>query len=251
MCYFATSLASDKLAPQTIKCYLSVFQMVRIVIRDLYVPLVDESDLLLAQLEAINHHITGLDIQNTGIHVNECPFGTSSSSTGDDFPTLKNNQLALARSVFSGYTVLTIGTETQSAYQARLSGRPASGQTPGWPTATLPTTPYSSAETPPVYVDRLYQQVIADAVEDSVKAAVERVKERPHYATSGEVRVAEKPHNAENAEKHAAEKPSSKKLAFLDEVQHQQLHLKYKYPAGCEDERTRWKAVLGRLNGKC
>ena len=41
-----------------------------------------------------------------------------------------------------------------------------------------------------VYVDRLYQQVIADAVEDSVKAAVERVKESPHYATSGEVRVA-------------------------------------------------------------
>ena len=29
------------------------------------------------------------------------------------------------------------------------------------------------------------------------------------------------------------------------------VHLKYKYPAGCEDERTRWKAVLGRLNGKC
>eukprot|EP00731_Ephydatia_muelleri_P003573 Em0001g3573a len=53
-------------------------------------------------------HSTG-----TSIHVKECPFGTSSSSTGDDFPTLKNNQLALARSVFSGYTVLTIGTETQ------------------------------------------------------------------------------------------------------------------------------------------
>lgn len=46
--------------------HCSQFQMVRIVIRDLYVPLVDESDLLLAQLEAINHHITGLDIQNTG-----------------------------------------------------------------------------------------------------------------------------------------------------------------------------------------
>ncbi|KAL5483854.1 hypothetical protein EMCRGX_G020271 [Ephydatia muelleri] len=30
-----------------------------------------------------------------------------------------------------------IGVRTRSAYQARQSGRPASGQTPGWPTATL------------------------------------------------------------------------------------------------------------------
>ena len=37
---------------------------------------------------------------------------------------------------------------------------------------------------------KLYQQVIADAAEESMKAAVERVKASPHYATSGEVRVA-------------------------------------------------------------
>ena len=35
-----------------------------------------------------------------------------------------------------------------------------------------------------------YQQVIADAAEESMKAAAERVKTSPHYATSGEVRVA-------------------------------------------------------------
>ena len=40
-----------------------------------------------------------------------------------------------------------------------------------------------------VYVDRLYQQVIADAAEESMKAAVERGKESPHYATIREVRV--------------------------------------------------------------
>ncbi|KAL5510349.1 hypothetical protein EMCRGX_G005879 [Ephydatia muelleri] len=39
-----------------------------------------------------------------------------------------------------------------------------------------------------VYVDRLYQQVIADAAEESMKAAVDCVKARPHYATSGECR---------------------------------------------------------------
>ncbi|KAL5518103.1 hypothetical protein EMCRGX_G003784 [Ephydatia muelleri] len=38
-----------------------------------------------------------------------------------------------------------------------------------------------------VYVDRLYQQVIADAAEESMKAAVERGKESPHYATIREV----------------------------------------------------------------
>ena len=41
-----------------------------------------------------------------------------------------------------------------------------------------------------VYVDRLYQEVVADAAEESMKAAVECVKASPHYATSGEVRVA-------------------------------------------------------------
>ena len=37
-------------------------------------------------------------------------------------------------------------------------------------------------------MDRLYQQVIADAAEESMKAAVDCVKACPHYATSGEVR---------------------------------------------------------------
>ena len=40
------------------------------------------------------------------------------------------------------------------------------------------------------HLDRLYQQVVADAAEESMKAAVECVKASPHYATSGEVRVA-------------------------------------------------------------
>ena len=40
-----------------------------------------------------------------------------------------------------------------------------------------------------VYQNKLYQQVVADVAEESMKAAVERVKESPHHATSGEVRV--------------------------------------------------------------
>ena len=40
-----------------------------------------------------------------------------------------------------------------------------------------------------VYLNKLYQQVVADVAEESMKAAVERVKESPHHATSGEVRV--------------------------------------------------------------
>eukprot|EP00731_Ephydatia_muelleri_P012127 Em0006g1021a len=38
-----------------------------------------------------------------------------------------------------------------------------------------------------VYLNKLYQQVVADVAEESMKAAVERVKESPHHATSGEV----------------------------------------------------------------
>eukprot|EP00731_Ephydatia_muelleri_P007478 Em0003g1726a len=37
-----------------------------------------------------------------------------------------------------------------------------------------------------VYQNKLYQQVVADVAEESMKAAVERVKESPHRATSGE-----------------------------------------------------------------
>eukprot|EP00731_Ephydatia_muelleri_P010645 Em0005g1231a len=37
-----------------------------------------------------------------------------------------------------------------------------------------------------VYLNQLYQQVVADVAEESMKAAVERVKESPHHATSGE-----------------------------------------------------------------
>ncbi|KAL5491680.1 hypothetical protein EMCRGX_G017012 [Ephydatia muelleri] len=37
-----------------------------------------------------------------------------------------------------------------------------------------------------VYLNKLYQQVVADVAEESMKAAVERVKESPHHATSGE-----------------------------------------------------------------
>ena len=42
-----------------------------------------------------------------------------------------------------------------------------------------------------VYLNKLYQQVVTDVAEESMKAAVERVKESPHHATSGEVRVLE------------------------------------------------------------
>eukprot|EP00731_Ephydatia_muelleri_P035532 Em0133g2a len=37
-----------------------------------------------------------------------------------------------------------------------------------------------------VYLNQFYQQVVADVAEESMKAAVERVKESPHHATSGE-----------------------------------------------------------------
>ncbi|KAL5473825.1 hypothetical protein EMCRGX_G028382, partial [Ephydatia muelleri] len=37
-----------------------------------------------------------------------------------------------------------------------------------------------------VYLNQLYQQVVAGVAEESMKAAVERVKESPHHATSGE-----------------------------------------------------------------
>eukprot|EP00731_Ephydatia_muelleri_P027496 Em0019g369a len=37
-----------------------------------------------------------------------------------------------------------------------------------------------------LYLNKLYQQVVADVAEESMKAAVERVKESPHHATSGE-----------------------------------------------------------------
>ena len=40
-----------------------------------------------------------------------------------------------------------------------------------------------------VYVDKLYQQIIYDAVEESMKAAVDRVNANPDYITSGEVRL--------------------------------------------------------------
>eukprot|EP00731_Ephydatia_muelleri_P017392 Em0010g490a len=39
-----------------------------------------------------------------------------------------------------------------------------------------------------VYLNQFYQQVVADVAEESMKAAVERVKESPHHATSGECR---------------------------------------------------------------
>ena len=37
--------------------------------------------------------------------------------------------------------------------------------------------------------EQLYQQVVADVAEESIKAAVECVKESPHHAARGEVRV--------------------------------------------------------------
>eukprot|EP00731_Ephydatia_muelleri_P036853 Em0338g4a len=37
-----------------------------------------------------------------------------------------------------------------------------------------------------VYLNKLYQHLMADVAEESMKAAVERVKESPHHATSGE-----------------------------------------------------------------
>ena len=41
-----------------------------------------------------------------------------------------------------------------------------------------------------VHVDTLYQLVIVDASEESMKAAVKCMKTSPHCVTSGEVRVA-------------------------------------------------------------
>ena len=40
-----------------------------------------------------------------------------------------------------------------------------------------------------VYLNKPYQQVVADVAEESMKAAVEHVKESLHHATSGKVRV--------------------------------------------------------------
>ena len=45
----------------------------------------------------------------------------------------------------------------RSAYQARQSGRPASGQTPGWPTATLTATIHSD---PSVWYDRFAKREV-------------------------------------------------------------------------------------------
>ena len=39
-------------------------------------------------------------------------------------------------------------------------------------------------------MDRLYQQVIGDAAEEYMKAAVESVTASPHYATRGDIKVA-------------------------------------------------------------
>ena len=38
-------------------------------------------------------------------------------------------------------------------------------------------------------MDKLYQQIISDAVEESMKAAVDCVNANPDYITSGEVRL--------------------------------------------------------------
>ena len=38
-----------------------------------------------------------------------------------------------------------------------------------------------------VYIEKQYQRIITDAAEESMKAAVERVKLSSHYATNGEV----------------------------------------------------------------
>ncbi|KAL5510057.1 hypothetical protein EMCRGX_G005528 [Ephydatia muelleri] len=40
-----------------------------------------------------------------------------------------------------------------------------------------------------VYVDKLYQRIVCDAVEDSMKAAVDHVNANPDYITSGEIRL--------------------------------------------------------------
>ncbi|KAL5500022.1 hypothetical protein EMCRGX_G011514 [Ephydatia muelleri] len=47
-----------------------------------------------------------------------------------------------------------------------------------------------------VYQNKLYQQVVADVAEESMKAAVERVKESPHHATSGEWVITDARHDS-------------------------------------------------------
>eukprot|EP00731_Ephydatia_muelleri_P024582 Em0016g853a len=47
-----------------------------------------------------------------------------------------------------------------------------------------------------VYLNKLYQQVVADVAEESMKAAVERVKESPHHATSGEWVITDARHDS-------------------------------------------------------
>ncbi|KAL5459973.1 hypothetical protein EMCRGX_G033374 [Ephydatia muelleri] len=47
-----------------------------------------------------------------------------------------------------------------------------------------------------VYLNQLYQQVVADVAEESMKAAVERVKESPHHATSGEWVITDARHDS-------------------------------------------------------
>eukprot|EP00731_Ephydatia_muelleri_P034941 Em0087g10a len=47
-----------------------------------------------------------------------------------------------------------------------------------------------------VYLNQLYQQVVVDVAEESMKAAVERVKESPHHATSGEWVITDARHDS-------------------------------------------------------
>eukprot|EP00731_Ephydatia_muelleri_P035283 Em0111g8a len=47
-----------------------------------------------------------------------------------------------------------------------------------------------------LYLNKLYQQVVADVAEESMKAAVERVKESPHHATSGEWAITDARHDS-------------------------------------------------------
>eukprot|EP00731_Ephydatia_muelleri_P009728 Em0005g314a len=47
-----------------------------------------------------------------------------------------------------------------------------------------------------VYLNQLYQQVVTDVAEESMKAAVERVKESPHHAKSGEWVITDARHDS-------------------------------------------------------
>ncbi|KAL5464082.1 hypothetical protein EMCRGX_G033042 [Ephydatia muelleri] len=47
-----------------------------------------------------------------------------------------------------------------------------------------------------VYVDKLYQQIISDAVEESMKAAVDRVNANPDFITSGEWVITDARHDS-------------------------------------------------------